>query len=304
MSTPSTNSLSCGSLALVGRRANLLRQLTRCELSGMVAMAGLAGSLFAGGRWQFASLLCLIALWLLAAGSSALNQWQEQDLDARMQRTMQRPLPTGQLSPAAALAIAAGCLAGGLLLLLLQPDGPAAMLLGLLAVIWYNGIYTPLKRRTAFAALPGALCGALPPLIGWVGAGRSLLEPEILILFGTLFLWQVPHTWLLLCHYRQDLQRSGLPDLFERIATHRLLRINNIWLLALGFCYLLFPAFGLIANRTLGGFFLGGIGLLSLAVIHETWKDPARVSPMRLFHLTNLSMALLLFCLVLDNLSL
>jgi len=184
----------------------------------------------------------------------------------------------------------------------LLPNGPAALLLGLLAVIWYNGIYTPLKRRTPFAALPGAICGALPPLIGWVGTGRSLLEPDILILFGTLFLWQIPHTWLLLCHYRQDLRRSGLPDLFERISTHRLLRINNLWLVALGLCYLLFPAFDLIANRILAAIFLGSLLLLAFMVIHEARKRPAEVAPMRLFHLTNLSMALLLLCLICDNL--
>jgi len=286
----------------VWHQANLLRQLTRCELSAMVACSGLAGSLFASGRWQLQSLLSLLGIWLLAAGSSALNQWQEQDLDARMLRTRERPLPTGQLRPRTALFVSAFCLGSGLLLVLLLPNGGMALLLGLLAVIWYNGIYTPLKRRTSFAALPGAICGALPPMICWVGAGQSLLAPEILILSGTLFLWQIPHTWLLLCHYRLDLQRSGLPNLFERIPTHRLLRINSCWLLALGLCYLLFPLFGLIASPSLDNLFILGLFFIAVAIGNESRKAASKISPKRLFHLTNLSMALLLGSLICDKL--
>ena len=280
----------------------ILRQLTRAELSSMVALSAAAGYLFTGRGWKISGLLCLLGIWLLAAGCSALNQWQEQDLDARMHRTKLRPLPTGQLSPGSGLAISASCLLSGLLLLSLLPNGAAALLLGLLAVVWYNGIYTPLKRRTPFAALPGAVCGALPPLIGWSAAGGSLLAPEIMILAGTLFLWQIPHTWLLLCHYRLDLQRSGLPDLFERLSTARLLRINNCWLAALGICYLLFPFFGLIANPTLSALFLSALLALLFAGVKQQHKGPAEKTTRRLFHLTNLSMALLLFSLILDNL--
>jgi protoheme IX farnesyltransferase len=279
-----------------------LRQLVRAELSALVALSAVAGYLFYGRGWQFSELLCLLGIWLLAAGCSALNQWQEQDLDARMQRTRLRPLPTGQLSPQTALAIAAGCLLSGLLLLSLLPNGPAALLLGLLAIIWYNGIYTPLKRRTPFAAMPGAVCGCLPPLIGWSAAGGSLLAAEILILAGTLFVWQIPHTWLLLCHYRTDLQSSGLPNLFERIPTEKLLRINNCWLIALGLCYLLFPLFGLISNPLLTMLFLCFGAVLSLVVFHEAKKNLDQIKPLCLFHHTNASMTLLLGTIIIDNL--
>lgn len=302
MATQSTNRLPLSLFSLLLHRGNLLRQLTRCELSVMVALSGLAGSLFASGRWETQSLLSFLGIWLLAAGSSALNQWQEIDLDARMERTRQRPLPTGQLGPGSALWVVACCLAAGLGLLTLLPSGGRALLLGLLAIIWYNGVYTPLKRRTAFAALPGAICGALPPLICWVGAGHPLLSPDILILAGTLFLWQVPHTWLLMCHYRQDLRLSGLPDLFERIPTSRLLQINNCWLLALGLCYLLFPLFSLIRNPLLVQIFCGGLLFLAGGTLLESRSKTGHRKPKRLFHLTNLSMALLLFSIICDSL--
>lgn len=281
-------------------RLNIVRQLSRVELSTMVALSALTGYLFAAQRWEPEALLVMLAVMLLAAGCSALNQWQEQDLDALMQRTCQRPLPSGSLTAAAAIRFAASCILAGLLLLCLLP-GQLALLLGLLALIWYNAIYTPLKRQTPFAAIPGAICGALPPLIGWTAAGGELLDARILILTGTLFIWQIPHSWLLLCHYRQDLQASGLPNLFETIPTERLLRINNCWLLALGICYLLFALFGYLNSPLLTALFFSGLTAVCLAGLAEFRKRAEPIAPLRLFHLTNLSMALLLICLILDN---
>ena len=267
----------------------------------MVALSALAGYLFAGGLWQIQILLVTIGVGLLAAGCSALNQWQEQDLDIRMERTQRRPLPTGKLSPASALLLASLSISGGSLLLSFLP-GSVPLLLGLLAVICYNAIYTPLKRYTPFAVIPGAICGALPPLIGWTAAGGALMTQKSLILAGTLFVWQIPHTWLLLCHYRDDLQRSGLPNIFKTIPTQRLLKINNCWLTSLFLCYLLFPLFGFIKSQALIYFFIAGLLIIALAML----KKPANVqksgSVMQAFHLTNVSMALLLTILILDRL--
>ncbi len=297
MPTPLSQNPSILPLAALRYWAGILRRLTRLELSSLVALSALAGFLFAEHRWSGSALLTTAAIWLLAAGSSALNQWQERDLDSRMQRTRLRPLPAGQLQPASVLLLSGGFLGTGLLLL--ATNGSKPLLLGLLAIIWYNGIYTPLKRRTAFAALPGAICGALPPLIGWSASGNSLLAPEILILFGTLFLWQIPHTWLLLCHYRSDLQRSGLPDLFQTISTARLLRINHCWLAALALCYLQFPLFGWISPLA-SLIFCACLGIICLAVLRELRKRPEDQTPLAVFHLLNLSMALLLLTLIID----
>ena len=280
-----------------------LRLLFRLELSGMVALSALAGYLFAGGRWQVQTLLVTAGVGLLAAGSSALNQWQEQDLDQRMERTRQRPLPTGRMSPQSALLLASLCISGGSLLLAALP-GSQALLLGLLAVIWYNAIYTSLKRVTPFAAIPGAVCGALPPLIGWTAAGGELFTQKSLILAGTLFIWQIPHTWLLLCRYREDLRNSGLPDLFKAVQTDRLLKINGCWLASLWLCYLLFPLFSFIQNPALVYIFLTGLGIILSFMLRERKKIDDSQALQRLFHLTNMSMALLLTVLILDNMPL
>lgn len=278
-----------------------LRRLFRAELSALVSLSSLAGYLFFGGHLSVDTFLVTAGVGALAAGCSALNQWQEQDLDVRMERTQRRPLPTGKLSPHVALLLASLTIGtGSLLLSALSSSLP--LLLGLLAVIWYNAIYTPLKRRTPFAAIPGAICGALPPLIGWTAAGGSLLTHKPLILAGTLFVWQIPHTWLLLCRYRDDLHRSGLPNIFKTIPTQRLLRINNCWLAGLFLCYLLFPLFGYIQNPVLMFSFVLSLFIVAVSIFKKPADAEQTNTVIQKFHLTNISMALLLTVLILDRL--
>lgn len=277
-----------------------LRRLFRLELSSMVALSAFAGYLFAGGLWRSDAILASAGTGLLAAGCSALNQWQEQDLDQRMERTRSRPLPTGLFSAELVLLLACLTLCGGVLLLSALP-GSQALLLGLLAVIWYNAIYTPLKRKTPFAAIPGAICGALPPLIGWSAAGGVLLAQKPIILAGTLFVWQIPHTWLLLCRYRDDLRQSGLPDIFSRIQTEQLLRINDCWLASLFLCYLLFPLFEYIESSTLVILFIIGLISIFAALLKQSQNADFDTRAGRSFHLVNMSMALLLTTIILDR---
>ncbi len=279
----------------------VLRRLFRIELSALVTLSALAGYLFFGGIWGSDAFLLAAGVGFLAAGCSALNQWQEQDLDSRMERTQQRPLPTGQLSPQAVLLLASLAISSGSLFLSVLP-GNMPLLLGLLAVIWYNAVYTPLKRRSPFAAIPGAICGALPPLIGWTAAGGTLFTHKSLILAGTLFVWQIPHTWLLLCRYREDLQRSGLPNIFKTIPTHRLLRINNCWMAGLFLCYLLFPLFHFIQSEILVYLYISGLSVIMIPVfkISDTAGEIDSIS--KKFHLINISMALFLTVLILDRL--
>ncbi|MCW8859122.1 MAG: protoheme IX farnesyltransferase [Deltaproteobacteria bacterium] len=301
MPIPTLNNPTVLTPGLILPLVQSLRRLFRAELSAMVALSALAGYLFAGGQWQVHTFYVTAGAGFLAAGCSALNQWQEQDLDQRMERTKMRPLPAGKLSPTMVLFLASLCISVGSLLLSALP-GSQSLLIGLLAVIWYNAIYTPLKRRTPFAAIPGAICGALPPLIGWTAAGGILLTQKSLILAGTLFIWQIPHTWLLLCRYREDLLRSGLPNLFEAIPTSRLLRINNCWLLSLFLCYLLFPLFGYIQSPALVFIFLAGVFIVFYGIFKVQYSISETHFTLRSFHLVNISMALLLTVLILDRL--
>jgi protoheme IX farnesyltransferase len=150
----------------------------------------------------------LIGTALVAAGSSALNQVAEADVDALMVRTAQRPVPAGRLTRSAGAAFAAtlGALGTGYLAAFVNPltAGLAAATLGS-----YVLVYTPLKRRTSLATLVGAIPGALPILGGWTATGAGLGAPAW-SLFGIMFLWQLPHFLALAWLYRDDYARAGL----------------------------------------------------------------------------------------------
>jgi len=286
--------------SVIPEKLSLLLQLSRGRLSSLVALSGLTGYLFGSRSWDLRGLQVALAIWLLTAGCSALNQWQERKIDARMDRTRHRPLPTGRMKPSQVLLIATLLMAIGLLLLAPLP-GWLPLLLGALAILWYNGLYTGLKRVSAYAVLPGALCGALPPLIGWCAAGNDPTAFPVVILAGTLFLWQMPHFWLLASCHRNDHQQSGLPNLFRQFDRQRLFRINNFWLAALGLSYLLFPLYGLLQSELISILFLLALCGLALITILELHKGNCGVNHGRLFGLVNLSMLMLLIALLLDS---
>jgi protoheme IX farnesyltransferase len=180
------------------------------------------------------------SVFVLACGSSALNQFQERDLDARMARTRRRPLPSGALTPRHALGVSIALLASGLTVLGATSTLPTAVL-GLVAIGWYNGLYTFLKRRTALAFLPGAIVGMVPPAIGWMAAGGSLLDPRIAVISLLFFLWQIPHVWLLLLQYGAEYEQAGLPSLARWLNRDQIARLAFIWIAALAAASLALP---------------------------------------------------------------
>jgi protoheme IX farnesyltransferase len=188
---------------------------------------------------------------LLACGASALNQVQERDIDALMERTRHRPLPAGLMS--LRQVIIASCTTMVVGLLLLGRSGLPAFALGVLAVVWYNGLYTRLKRRTAFAAIYGTPVGMLGPAIGWVAGGGSFTDPRLAVLALLFFLWQVPHFWLLLLRSGDDYQRAGLPTLAKVFPREVLVGMTLLWLAAAAAASLLLPLFGMVRTPALYG---------------------------------------------------
>ncbi len=207
--------------------------LTRLRLSLMVATSALAGYALYPQRTGWNEAIPAVAgVLLLAAGCSALNQLQERQSDALMERTRRRPLASGRLSPRAGLNISVGLLTVALLFLA-STANPLAFALGLFSILWYNGVYTSLKRRTAPALLPGALCGAIAPLIGWSAAGGNPGDYRIVLIAGTLVLWQIPHFWSFACRHRDDYLRAGLPSLFTLFNDAQIRRLGALWSAAL-----------------------------------------------------------------------
>ena len=165
---------------------------------------------------------------LMAMASSALNEVQEREIDARMARTRNRPIPSGIFSPVTAVGVVLLLASAGYSILYLT-GGLVPALLGLLAMGWYNGIYTPLKRMTAFAVVPGSVIGALPPAIGWAAAGGEVRSPALLALCFVFFIWQVPHFWLLALRHNNDYAAAGLPTLSKHFSPQQIFRLIFTW---------------------------------------------------------------------------
>jgi heme o synthase len=203
--------------------------------------------------------IVLAGVMLLSCGASALNQVQERGRDARMARTVGRPLPSGRISYGQGLIFALLGIAAGAAILWLG-IGKVAGILGLIAAAFYNGLYTPwLKPTSPFAAVPGAVPGAIPPVIGWVAGGGQFLDTGALILFGILFLWQMPHFWALALRYRTDYAAGGFPMVSETVGVEGTARLILLYTFGLTAWSLAAPTFGvggpvaLIAAAGLGG---------------------------------------------------
>lgn len=148
---------------------------------------------------------------LVAGGAAALNQVYERQTDALMRRTRLRPLPDGRVGPIEATVFGLVLSLAGLALLAVT-SSRAAALLALATLVVYLVVYTPMKRRSTAATLVGAVPGALPPLIGWAAAlGDVSLGGWVL--FGIVFLWQIPHFMAIAWMYRDDYRSAGFPML-------------------------------------------------------------------------------------------
>jgi protoheme IX farnesyltransferase len=145
---------------------------------------------------------------LLAFGIFALNHFAERDTDALMIRTLHRPVPSGRISPREALVFGS-MLTGFSIIWFAVFLGLVAGFVAFFTFISYIFIYTPLKRKTMHHTIPGAIAGAMPPLLGWASA-RGNLALEAWVLFGILFFWQFPHFLALELMYKEDYQRGGI----------------------------------------------------------------------------------------------
>ena len=195
---------STAGLSLTG-----LFELTKPRLSLLsVFTASLGYLLFYPLSTNFIPFFALTFGTLFAAcGAAALNQWMEKDEDSLMSRTSNRPIPAKIIEPETALIFGIILSSLGLIILWIGTN-PWACSLTLLTLVIYLTIYTPLKKKSAYATEAGAISGALPPLIGWVAAAG---EPSVYgwILFGILFTWQLPHFMAIAWNFRKDYQTGG-----------------------------------------------------------------------------------------------
>jgi heme o synthase len=187
--------------------------LAKPRLNLLVVASTLAGYAMADGESLGLVRVCglLLGTGLVAGGASAFNQVMERDLDALMKRTRTRPIPDQRLQPVEGLLFAGAITIAGLLMIVASANLLAAAV-ALATLLSYVVVYTPLKRRSSFGTVIGAIPGALPPIIGWA-ASSAAIPTQAWTLFGIMFLWQLPHFLAIAWMYREDYARAGFPML-------------------------------------------------------------------------------------------
>ena len=275
--------------------------LTKPRLNLLVLITTLAGLYLAAPQGVPTALLLhtLFGTTLVAGGAAALNQVWERGTDSLMRRTQTRPLPAGRLRVADGMWFGLVLSSAGLIELAAAVNLLAAGVAAL-TLVSYVLVYTPLKRRTSLATLVGAIPGALPPVIGWTAATGSITLPAF-VLFGIVFLWQMPHFLAIAWMYRDEYAAAGIPLLpvlepdGRRTGQQALLYAAVLWPVSL------LPAAVGIAGlpysivATLLGFLLIGISL-SFA------RDRSLPNARRLFLFSITYLPLLWGALVIDRL--
>jgi protoheme IX farnesyltransferase len=242
-------------------------ELCKVKITFFVAVSTSVGYIIYSGKINLEMIAVAFGVFILASGSSALNEYQEREYDALMERTKNRPIPSGMISSNNALIISIAMLLAGSGIIYFVANF-TSMLLGLLAFVWYNLIYTPLKRKNVMAVVPGSLIGAIPPVIGWTAAGGSPLDLHIITVALFFFIWQIPHFWLLLLIYGNDYSAAGFPTLTKKFSNSQLSRITFIWIAALAVSGLLIP----ISNVSPNIFSLLAIIFLGIWLLMDTRK--------------------------------
>lgn len=226
-------------------------ELVKIKITFAVMLTTITGYVLSSGGFESSMWATVFGLFLLACGSAVLNQYQEHQKDGLMERTRQRPIPSGRISPLGALIMAIGLSVVGSAMIFIS-GGLLAMSLGVLALIWYNFIYTPLKKLTPFAVIPGSVIGSLPPMVGWVAAGGDLFDPRAIVMAFFFFIWQVPHFWLLMLKYGKQYEEAGFPSL-ERYYSERHIRwVTFLWTFSTAISALMLPAFHVVESLYTG----------------------------------------------------
>ncbi len=209
----------------------IISELGKVRISLPISISALTGYALQTGKIGSDAVVLMIGVFLMSCSSGVINHLQEYTTDALMPRTKNRPIPSGKISPKGALLVAIGYfMLGGLVLLAAFPI--IVFLTSVLTLISYNAIYTPLKKITAFAVVPGSLVGALPPYIGWFAGGGDWMNHQIFWVGLFFFIGQIPHFWLLLLMFGKEYELAGFPSLHKVFSDNQIKRLSFTWIVA------------------------------------------------------------------------
>lgn len=277
-------------------------ELSKSRIVLMVLITTAAGFLFAAPRVDPVLLVhALIGTALVAAGTNALNQYVERDLDAKMHRTRNRPLPAGRIAPHTALLFSSAIAIAGTIYLALAVNWLTAAL-GAFTLTSYIFVYTPLKRVSTLCTVIGAVPGAVPPLMGWTAATNDLAGVESIggwIVFGILFLWQLPHFMAISWMYRDDYARGGFAMLSVRDGDGAAVARQAIYYTLALLPVSVAPAIlGLTGAMYVVGALAAGVALLASTI--RFYFDRAVPNARRLFMISNLYLLTVMLLLVVN----
>ncbi|MCA1732975.1 MAG: heme o synthase [Acidobacteria bacterium] len=271
-------------------------ELSKARIVMMVLITTAAG--YAVGATSFDAILMvhlMLGTALVAGGTNALNQWWERELDARMARTRNRPIPSGRMTQRAALVFSSAISVIGTVWLALAVN-PLAALLAFATLASYLFLYTPLKTRTTLCTIIGAAPGAVPPMIGYAAA-TGVVDAASWAMFGLMFAWQLPHFLALSWIYRDDYARGG----FEMLSVHdhagsRVARHAFAWSVGL-FAVSLVPYWlGISGVVYLAAAVISGLGIIAASVVFA--RTLSMKSARQLFMGSNLYLVVVMALLV------
>jgi protoheme IX farnesyltransferase len=201
---------------MLQRFASLLRdyaELTKARITMLIVLTAWCGYFFGAHRmgvssWSLGLIHALFGIALVSSGTAALNELLESEVDARMRRTALRPLPSGRMTRAHAAAVGLTLTLGGSVYLAIYTNLLTGTLVFLTSLV-YLAAYTPLKKISPVCTFVGAFPGAMPVVLGWTAA-RGRIEPETLILFAIMFVWQFPHFLSIAWLYREDYAQGDI----------------------------------------------------------------------------------------------
>ncbi len=278
------------------KKIKIFLSLTKFKIAFLSTFSGVLG-FYLFKRDFYGLFFIFLSLYFLASGSLSLNQYIERDLDKLMKRTENRPIVRGDISPALALLISLLLIILGLFLLLLI-YGFIPFILGFITFFIYIFIYTPLKKISPFAFVPGSLIGALPPLIGWKSAGGNINSPLILTISLYFLIWQIPHFMLLFYSMSEDYKKAGFKTIKDVFSEKEIKIILSTWISGTLILNLTFPFFNLMNSYSLYlAFSLFTLFVLfAILIFLKNFKKPKKI-----FNILNFYTLSLILILIIDK---
>jgi len=218
--------------------------LIKYKLSLAVVLSSVAGYCLFSNSFGFPLFFLASGVFFLASGAAVLNQYTERAYDSLMERTKNRPIPSKKITEQTARRTSSILLLLGFSLILI--NGIIPLVLGVINVLLYNLIYTYLKKRSILSIIPGAIVGAIPPLIGYSSAGGDFSNLNILAFAGFMFLWQLPHFWLILIKYGKEYEKAGFASISSYLTEIQIKQLTFYWVL-ITTCFLI--VFGILSEE-------------------------------------------------------